>query len=32
MYELSTEYWFDSAHFLTDYNGKCEPAWATSGA
>lgn len=24
MYELSTEYWFDSAHFLTDYNGKCE--------
>lgn len=24
MYTLSTEYWFDSAHFLTDYNGKCE--------
>ncbi|WP_077597521.1 6-pyruvoyl trahydropterin synthase family protein [Olsenella urininfantis] len=24
MYELSTEYWFDSAHFLTDYHGKCE--------
>ncbi|WP_130811719.1 6-carboxytetrahydropterin synthase [Olsenella sp. Marseille-P4559] len=24
MYELSTEYWFDSAHFLTGYNGKCE--------
>jgi len=24
VYTLSTEYWFDSAHFLTDYNGKCE--------
>lgn len=24
MYELSTEYWFDSAHFLTDYHGACE--------
>ncbi len=24
MYQLSTEYWFDSAHFLTDYHGKCE--------
>ncbi len=24
MFELSTEYWFDSAHFLTDYHGKCE--------
>lgn len=24
MYELSTEYWFDSAHFLTGYHGACE--------
>lgn len=24
MFEISTEYWFDSAHFLTDYHGKCE--------
>ena len=24
MYELSTEYWFDSAHCLTGYHGACE--------
>ncbi len=24
MYSLKTEYHFDSAHFLTDYYGKCE--------
>lgn len=24
MYELKTESCFDSAHFLSDYNGKCE--------
>ena len=24
MYELTTEWHFDSAHFLTDYYGKCE--------
>lgn len=24
MYELKTEWYFDSAHFLADYHGKCE--------
>ena len=24
MYGLKTDAWFDSAHFLTDYYGKCE--------
>lgn len=24
MYELKTEAFFDSAHFLADYHGRCE--------